>query len=129
MGRKILIDTNIAIGYVGNRLDFHLLNKLDKIFDGTYHLSVINKIEILGYPNLSLEEEQVFNLLINNAILHPIDDVIIKKTIELKKNYRIKLPDALIAATCLVYKLDILTLNVSDFNTIDGLTLLNVEGQ
>ena len=129
MGRKILIDTNIAIGYVGNRLDLHLLNKRDKIFDGKYHLSVINKIEILGYPNLSLEEEQIFNLLINNAILHPIDNTIIKKTIEIKKNYRIKLPDALIAATCLVYQLEILTLNLNDFKNIKDLSLFNIEGQ
>lgn len=90
------------------------MNKCDRIFDGTYHLSVINKIEILGYPNLSLEEEKVFNLLFNNAILHPIDNVIIEKTIEIKKNYRIKLPDALIAATCLVYQLEIFTLNLKD---------------
>ncbi|MBW6536837.1 MAG: type II toxin-antitoxin system VapC family toxin [Mariniphaga sp.] len=128
MGGKILIDTNIAIGYVGNRLDIQLMNKLDTIFDGTYHLSVINKIEILGYPNLNVEEEKVFNLLINNAILHPIDNAIIKKTIEIKKNYRIKLPDALIAATCLVYKLEILTLNFNDFKSIKDLSFFNTEG-
>ncbi len=128
MGRKVLIDTNIAIGYVGNRLDINLMNKLDRIFDGTYHLSVINKIEILGYPNLSLEEEKVFNLLINNAILHPIDNVIIEKTIEIKKNYRIKLPDALIAATCLVYQLEIFTLNLKDFKNITDLLFFKTEG-
>jgi len=128
MGREILIDTNIAIGYVGNRLDIHLLKKLDRIFNGTYHLSVINKIEILGYPDLSSEEEQVFNLLINNAVLHPIDNAIIKKTIEIKKKYRIKLPDALIAATCLVYRLEILTFNLNDFKNIKGLSLYSIEG-
>lgn len=128
MGRKVLIDTNIAIGYVGNRLDVHLMNKLDRIFDRTYYLSVINKIEILGYPDLNSEEEQVFNLLIDNAILYPVDNKIINKTIEIKKNYRIKLPDALIAATCLVYKLEILTLNVNDFKNIKGLSLYNIEG-
>ncbi len=50
MGRKVLIDTNIAIAYIGNNLSFESMNKLDKIFNDEYHLSVINKIELLGYP-------------------------------------------------------------------------------
>ena len=58
MGRKILIDTNIAIGYIGNRLSGKSIDKLDNIFDGEYHLSVINKIELLGYPNLDKNEEE-----------------------------------------------------------------------
>jgi hypothetical protein len=41
MGSKILIDTNIAIGYVGNNLEINLMNKLDAIFNGAYHLSLI----------------------------------------------------------------------------------------
>ena len=57
MGRKILIDTNIAIGYIGNRLSAKSMNKLDHIFDAEYHISVINKIELLGYPNLDKNEE------------------------------------------------------------------------
>ena len=122
MGRKILIDTNVAIGYVGNRLDNHLMNALDEILNEPYHLSVINKIEILGYPHLSSEDEKVFNLLINNAVLHPMDNAIVKKTIEIRKNYRIKLPDAIIAATCLVYQLEIFTLNSSDFKNIVDLS-------
>jgi len=128
MGSKILIDTNIAIGYVGNNLDINLMNKLDTIFNGTYHLSVINKIELLGYPDLNKEEETIFNLLINNSILQPVDSRVINKTIEIKQKNRIKLPDALIAATCLVYQLEILTLNINDFKNIKDLSLFNIEG-
>jgi len=126
MGSKILIDTNIAIGYVGNNLDINLMNKLDAIFNGTYHLSVINKIELLGYPDLNKEEETIFNLLINNSILQPVDSRVINKTIEIKQKNRIKLPDALIAATCLVNKLEILTLNIKDFKNINGLTIFSI---
>jgi hypothetical protein len=125
MGPKVLIDTNVAIGYVGNRLGITLMNKLDRIFDDTYHLSVINKIEILGYPGLKNEENAVFSLLIDNAVLHPIDNRIIDKTIEIRQTNRIKLPDALIAATCMVNQLEILTLNTKDFENIAGLTLFN----
>ena len=127
MGRKVLIDTNIAIAYIGNNLSFESMNKLDKIFNDEYHLSVINKIELLGYPGLDKSEEEKFNLLINHSVLHQIDDVVIQKTISIRNKYRIKLPDALIAATCLVNGLDILTHNIKDFDNIDGLVVLNAD--
>ena len=127
MGRKILIDTNIAIGYIGNRLNAISMNELDNIFDAEYHISVINKIELLGYPNLDKNEEGKFNLLINHSILHPIDNKIIEETISIRKGHKIKLPDAIIAATCLVNGLEILTLNVKDFENIEGLKVIEPE--
>jgi len=53
-----LIDTNIAIGYIGNRLSLQSMDKLDFVFDGEYHLSVINKIELLGYPDLDKKKKK-----------------------------------------------------------------------
>jgi len=121
MGRKILIDTNISIGYIGNRLSLQSMDKLDPVFDGEYHLSVINKIELLGYPDLEQNEEDRFNLLIDHSVLHQIDNKIIDKTISIRKQHKIKLPDAIIAATCLVNGLDVLTHNTKDFENIFGL--------
>jgi len=116
-----LIDTNIAIGYIGNRLSLQSMDKLDPVFDGEYHLSVINKIELLGYPDLEQNEEDRFNLLIDHSVLHQIDNKIIDKTISIRKQHKIKLPDAIIAATCLVNGLDVLTHNTKDFENIFGL--------
>lgn len=127
MGRKILIDTNIAIGYIGNRLSLESMDRLDQVFDGEYHLSVINKIELLGYPDLDNNEEEKFNLLIDHSVLHQIDNKIIEKTILIKRQHKIKLPDAIIAATCLVYGLDALTLNTKDFENIVGLRVIQPE--
>jgi predicted nucleic acid-binding protein len=87
-------------------------------------LSVINKIELLGYPDLDKTEEEKFNLLIEHAVLHPIDNKIIEKTILIRKKHKIKLPDAIIAATCLVNQLDALTLNTKDFENIKGLKVI-----
>ena len=53
--------------------------------------------------------------------MHPIDDKTIEMTINVRKKNRIKLPDAVIAATCLINGLDILTLNTKDFEGIEGL--------
>lgn len=54
-----------------------------------------------------------------------VDETIADKTIELRKAYKIKLPDAIIAATALVYNLTIITRNSSDFKKIDGLTCID----
>ena len=78
-------------------------------------------IEMLGYPDLDKNEEAKFNLLIDHSIIHPIDNKTIEKTIAIRKKHKIKLPDAFIAATCLVNDLYILTLNRKDFENIEGL--------
>jgi predicted nucleic acid-binding protein len=124
VGAKILIDTNIAIGYIGNSLSVQSMDRLDKVFNHEYHISVVNKIELLGYPDLDSNEEDKFKLLINNAIIHPIDNKTIDKAIAIRKKHKIKLPDAFIAATCLVNGLSILTLNAKDFQNIEGLKVL-----
>lgn len=123
MAQKVLIDTNIAIGYVGNRLSLLAMDNLDKIFESEYHLSVVNKIELLGYPNLDKSEKDKFNLLINHGLIHQLDD----KRIDLRTKHKIKLPDAIIAATCLVNGLDLLTLNLKDFENIEDLNVLHPE--
>lgn len=127
MGPKILIDTNIAIGFIGNRLNVQAMDKLDELFDGQYHISFINKIELLGYPDLDKNEEDKFNLLIDHSVLHQIDNKIIEKTIAIRKKHKIKLPDAIIAATRVVNGLQILTLNTKDFENIEGLIIIHPE--
>ena len=47
------------------------------------------------------------------------------KTIELRQQFRIKLPDAIIAATALVYDLTLITRNAVDFKNIAGIKLIN----
>jgi predicted nucleic acid-binding protein len=50
---------------------------------------------------------------------------VVKTTIDICKQSRIKLPDAIIAATALSSNLTLLTRNVSDFKHIQGLTVVN----
>jgi len=77
--------------------------------------------------SLKKNEEFKFNLLIDNSIVHDIDNKVIDKTIQIRKKYKIKLPDALIAATCLVNELAIITLNSKDFEDIEGINVISLE--
>ena len=51
------------------------------------------------------------------------------KTADIRKTHKIKLPDAIIAATALVHDLTLLTRNVNDFNKIKELNLINSHNQ
>ena len=52
-------------------------------------------------------------------------DEIVDRTINLRKQSKIKLPDAIVAATAMVYKYVLITRNISDFKNIEGLKLLD----
>ena len=54
-----------------------------------------------------------------------ITDKIAETSIDLRKNLKTKLPDALIAATALVYDLILITRNKSGFENIIGLKIIN----
>ena len=88
----LVLDTNIALYHLGGRLAASLP-------DGIFHVSIITEIELLSYPSLSPSEaEQIRNFLSKLSIIG-IDDSIKNTTISLRKQYRLKLPDAIVAAT------------------------------
>lgn len=126
MGRQeYLIDTNVAIEYIGEALPEKALAMLDGIIDGQFYISAINKIELLGFAGITENEELKFQELINAADVLDLDEDIVNSTIEIRKQYKTKLPDAIIAATALVNKFTIITRNTKDFDKIEGLEVLN----
>lgn len=63
--------------------------------------------------------------LIDLANLYYITDNVINQTIKLRKKYKIKLPDAIIAATAIVNNLVVITRNVKDFEIIKDIYVVN----
>lgn len=62
---------------------------------------------------------------ISDAFAIELEQAIKFKTAEIRKAHRTKLPDAIIAATAIVYDLTLLSRNASDFSSIKGLKLIN----
>lgn len=54
-----------------------------------------------------------------------LDETIIVKAIELRRNHKTKLPDAIIAATAIVYDVTLITRNTKDFQNITELKTVN----
>ncbi len=68
------------------------------LLSGQYLISVITEIELLSYPSLSLEKTQVIDFL-NKITIIDIHSNIKNLTIAFRKQYKLRLPDAIIAAT------------------------------
>ena len=90
-----------------------------------FYFSVINKIEHLGFSGITEPEESKFQELIFAATVLNLDQDVVKSTIEIRKNYRITIPDAIIDATALAQGLTLISRNIKDFKNIRALELLN----
>jgi predicted nucleic acid-binding protein len=124
MEQQYLVDSNTIIDYVGNKMPDKSLLLLDGYFNDNFSLSIISKIEVLGFNDSSDELKRLADFIDLASIIY-VDDVIANKTIELRKIYKIKLPDAIIAATALVYNFVLISRNISDFKKIDGLNVID----
>lgn len=61
----------------------------------------------------------------DDANIFDLTENVVKATIEIRKKYRTKLPDAIIAATAMIYNLNLISRNISDFKNIKDLHVLN----
>jgi predicted nucleic acid-binding protein len=94
MNPSFVLDTNITLYYLGGRLQSSLPS-------GHYSASIIIEIELLSYPSLTpTDEQQIKSFLAQIQILN-LTESIKKIAIDLRKQNRLKLPDAVIAATAL----------------------------
>ncbi len=125
MEQEYLIDTNVVIDYMSERFSNSALDFLDNIVNTSFYLSIINKIEILGFKNLSSNEEKQFQSLIRASNIILLNDDIVDETIALRKKYSIKLPDAVIAASAISINAILITGNIEDFNKLATLKLLD----
>jgi hypothetical protein len=90
---KYLFDTNAVINFLCENYDFKLLNQSD-----TFYLSFISVIELAaGYKNS--EEKEITELFIDNCQRIDVNEDIINRTIAIRKETKLQIPDAIIAAT------------------------------
>ena len=68
---------------------------------------------------------QILLDFINDSLVIGLTEEVIDKTIDLGKANKIKLPDAIKAATALVYEYVLISRKISDFKNIVGLEAIN----
>jgi len=88
-----------------------------------YLISVITEMELLSYSGLNDFEENNIKSLLTHFNIVGISHDIKTKTIEIRKKYKLKLPDSIIVATAIVEHAILVTadkqlLKISDVETI-----------
>ena len=124
MASDYLIDTNILIYHTnGSEIVRNFIN--ENIKETSLNISVLTKIEFLGWDKHTPEGLIKCIKLIDHANVYYLDEDIAVKTIEIKKRVNIKLADAVIAATALVNGFNLATRNIDDFKILDELQIIN----
>lgn len=117
----ILLDSNLLIYSV--QQEHSALRQW--ILDIQPAYSIISKVEVLGYWNLSTEQA----VAISN-VFKPMHELSLSSSqcdqaIALRQHRKMSLGDALIAATALDCEIPLATRNTKDFEWISGLQLIN----
>ncbi len=117
----ILLDSNLLIYSVQQEYD--ALREWMLTIQPAY--SIISKVEVLGYWNISPEQAQTII-----AVLAQMREISLtvrqcEQAITLRQQRKMSLGDSLIVATALAYEIPLATRNVKDFDWISGLILIN----
>lgn len=121
-GNKFLLDTNIVLYIAGKRAD------ISSLPEGQFFISFVTELELLSYPSLTPHEEKKLKQLLTEIPVIDITHDIKDGAIILRKHYRLKLPDALIAATALSLEATLIT-NDKAFEAIREIGTMAIEVQ
>lgn len=121
MSGKYLLDTNAFLFLTSPTAP---LEKIQNDFQ--FFVSVITELELLSYGKLTSKEEIIIHGILKTTSIFNIDNNIKEKTIELRRKYNLKLPDAIIAATAETKALPLIT-NDKSFLKINEIKVLSAE--
>jgi predicted nucleic acid-binding protein len=122
-----VFDSNVVIYHLNDVLPDDALSKVKSwIVEGAY-ISVITRIEVLGFRQ-SKKDIQSAERLLSLFGEVPLHEAIVQRTIRLRQAHAIKIPDAIIAASALDRDVPLVTRNTADFGQIEGVTLVNPFG-
>jgi predicted nucleic acid-binding protein len=120
----LLFDSNVFIYQLNGALGSYGQSLLKRgIIEGG-SFSVVSKIEVLGFsqPLDTLENASRIFVALRQIEL---EVQIVEQTIALRRLRKIKIPDAIIAATALQLRVPLVTHNIRDFQWITELQLID----
>ena len=119
-GIDFLADTNFLIHvHQGNKI-------VEPFLDYSFATSYISEIELLGVFSINKAQQHAMKELLKDCAILEMNNKIKDLCIKLKQKYKIKIPDAIIAASSIIYELPLITSD-SDFKMITELSLIFIE--
>ncbi|MFZ2631288.1 MAG: PIN domain-containing protein [Desulfosalsimonadaceae bacterium] len=110
-GLKYLLDTNFILGIL--KLSPVVLEKVSSLqmLAAECGYSAITRMELLGFPGITREEESIIRQKLAHLVYVPLTVAIEDVVIDLRQIRKIKIPDAIIAATAFCTGAELLTLD------------------
>jgi len=117
----MLLDSNIVI--YAAQPEHAFLRQF--IAEHSPSVSAVTYVEVLGFHRLTPNDRTYLEAFFAASDVLPLTQNILDEAVRLRQMRRMSLGDSLIAATCLVYGLTLVTRNIGDFAWIAELRLLN----
>ena len=96
---KIVLDTNALVYYLQGEEPW--VQFIHDLKDLTRYASVITRLELLSKPGIPPEEEDKVLRFLSCLDIVPLDDQVERTAILLRRECRLKTPDAMIAASAI----------------------------
>jgi predicted nucleic acid-binding protein len=117
----MILDSNLII--YAAKPEFSRLRQL--ITTHSPAVSIISKVEVLGYHKLTAFERAFFLGIFDASEILPVNQAIIDTAISLRQTRKMTLGDSLIAATAMIFKRELYTHNAKDFEGITDLFVID----
>ena len=121
---RYLIDSNVIANFTSEKYPENAMIWLADVIDEVPNISVITKIEVLSWRSAITEEEISVKSFVNSSNIIALSDAIVDECIKIRRIGKTKTPDAIIAATPIVYDFTLLTSDLG-FGRIPNLKILN----
>ncbi len=125
MGLNYLMDSNVIIDYTGENFTGSAELKLDTAFNGVFYYSIISRIEVIGFNTDAAILQDLHDFLALGQQYYVTDEIAIQTIFIRRALTRIKMSDAIIAATALVHHHTLVSRNLHDFKNIPGLKVID----
>jgi predicted nucleic acid-binding protein len=98
---------------------------LDNVIDSEPIISFVTEIELQTWNTVNPDDLNIYRQFISRCAIIGVDAAIIQETINIRRFFKLKLPDALIAATTIVNELVPIADNDKDFSRVSNLRYFN----
>ncbi|MGV3538692.1 MAG: type II toxin-antitoxin system VapC family toxin [Rufibacter sp.] len=117
-GGRLFVDTNILLYFLNGEPEV-----IEMLADKELVVSFVTQLELLSFPKISSDSEGVIKGLLHACQVIDLNPEIKEITIDFRRKSKLKLPDAIVAATAAVLKLPLVTAD-KQFRTLEGVEIL-----
>lgn len=120
MASNLFVDTNILVFLLEGNLRIKKLLENKQI-----NISFVTEMELLSKKFITKNEISIIESLLNCCVIYEMNQRIKTASILIMRNKRLKLPDAIIAATSAYYKMDFITAD-HIFDSIENAKVISI---